>query len=66
MNGKKGGAKYNYSNSLINVLAAIHAYLFPCRRIDGFLRVFAEHIYILKTKEGEDKGRRTADHTTVW
>jgi len=59
MNEKKEGAKYHYPNSLMNMLAAIHAYLLPYRQIEGFLRVFAEHIDVFKR-------RRTADYTTVW
>jgi hypothetical protein len=58
LNEKKEGAKYSYPNSLMNMLAAIHAYLLPYRQIEGFLRVFAEHIDVFK--------RRTADYTTVW
>jgi hypothetical protein len=42
----------------MNMLAAIHVYLLPYRRIEGFLRVFAEHVDVFK--------RRLADYTTVW
>jgi Transposase DDE domain. len=56
---EKGRGKVSfYPNSLMNMLAAIHAYLLPYRQIEGFLRVFAEHIDAFK--------RRTADYTTVW
>jgi hypothetical protein len=58
LNEKKEGAKYRYPNSLMNMLAAIHVYLLPYRQIEGFLRVFAEHIDVFK--------RRLADYTTVW
>jgi hypothetical protein len=58
LNEKKEGAKYRYPNSLMNMLAAIHVYLLPYRRIEGFLRVFAEHVDVFK--------RRLADYTTVW
>jgi hypothetical protein len=48
LNEKKEGAKYLYPNSLMNMLAAIHVYLLPYRQIEGFLRVFAEHIDMAK------------------
>ena len=60
LNEKKEGAKYLSLSKLINEYAriAIHAYLLPYRQIEGFLRVFAEHIDVFK--------RRLADYTTVW
>ena len=58
LNEKKEGPKYHYPNSLMNMLGAIHACLLPYRQIEGFLRVFAEHIDVFK--------RRAADYTTVW
>jgi DDE family transposase len=59
MNKGKEGAKYLYPNSLILLLAAIHAYLLPYRQLEGFLRVMTTHIKELKEDE-------VPDYTTVW
>jgi len=55
---EKGRSKVSLSK-LINEYARSHPlYLLPYRQIEGFLRVFAEHIDVFK--------RRLADYTTVW
>lgn len=59
MNKGKKGAKYLYPNSLILLLATIHAYLLPYRQLEGFLRVMTTHIKELKEDE-------VPDYITVW
>lgn len=58
MNKGKEGAKYLYPNSLILLLATIHAYLLPYRQLEGFLKVMSTHIKELKEE--------VPDYTTVW
>lgn len=58
MNKGKEGASYCYPSSLILLLATVHAYLLPCRQLEGFLRVMSVHI----------KGLHeiVPDFTTIW
>ena len=58
MNKGKKGAKYLYPNSLILLLATIHAYLLPYRQLEGFLKVMSAHIKELKEE--------VPDYTTMW
>jgi hypothetical protein len=58
MNKGKEGAKYLYPNSLILLLATIHAYLLAYRQLEGFLKVMSAHIKELKEE--------VPDYTTVW
>ena len=58
MNKGKEGAKYLYPNSLILLLATIHAYLLPYRQLEGFLKVMSTLIKELKEE--------VPDYTTVW
>src|SRR6476619_3404954 len=44
MNKAKEGANYRYPNSLILLLATVHAYLLPYRQLEGFLRMMSMHI----------------------
>ena len=44
MNKGKEGANYRYPNSLILLLATVHAYLLPYRQLEGFLRMMSEHM----------------------
>ena len=53
----KEGARYRYPDCLMSMLAAIHVYLLPYRQLEGFVRVFAEHVKLLKG---------TPDYTSVW
>lgn len=57
MNEGKEGAKYHYPNSLISLLATVHAYLLPYRQLEGFLRIMSEHVERLK---------EVPDYTTMW
>src|SRR5712691_8368529 len=57
MNEEKEGARYRYPSSLMSMLAAIHVYLLPYRQLEGFVRVFAEHVELLKG---------IPDYTTIW
>ena len=50
LNEKKEGPKYHYPNSLMNMLAAIHAYLQCQRQVERSLREFAGHIDVFKEK----------------
>lgn len=52
----KEGARYRYPSSLMSMLAAIHAYLLPYRELEGFVKIFAEHV----------EGLRVPDYTTMW
>jgi hypothetical protein len=58
MNQGKEGARYLYPNSFLSMLAAIHVYLLPYRQLEGFVRMFSEHI-------GELRGK-IPDFTTIW
>ena len=53
----KEGARYRYPNSLMSMLAAIHVYLLPYRQLEGFVRVFAEHVELFKG---------VPDYSTIW
>jgi hypothetical protein len=53
----KEGAKYVFPSSLMSMLAAIHVYLLPYRQLEGFVRVFAENVKVLK---------EVPDYTTIW
>ncbi len=56
MNEEKEGARYRYPASLMSMLAAIHVYLLPYRELEGFVRMFSEHV----------EGLRVPDYTTMW
>lgn len=58
MNKGKEGPHYQYPNSLISLLATVHAYLLPYRQLEGFLRVMSLHIKKLKEV--------VPDFTTIW
>lgn len=58
MNHEKEGARYLYPNSFLSMLAAIHAYLLPYRQLEGFVRLFSEHVEALRGK--------VPDFTTIW
>ena len=53
----KEGAEYRYPDSLMNMLAALHMYLLPYRQLEGFVRIFAENVKLL---------RGVPDYTTIW
>jgi len=54
----KEGARYRYPACLMSMLAAIHVYLLPYRQLEGFVRVFAEHVEAVKGV--------IPDYTTIW
>jgi len=56
MNEEKEGARYRYPDSLMSMLAAIHAYLLPYRELEGFVRMFSGHV----------EGLKVPDYTTMW
>lgn len=58
MNKGKEGPHYRYPNSLILLLATVHAYLLPYRQLEGFLRMMSIHIKKLKEV--------VPDFTTIW
>ena len=58
MNKGKDGPHYRYPNSLILLLATVHAYLLPYRQLEGFLRIMSEHIKRLQ--------KIVPDFTTIW
>ena len=58
MNKGKEGANYRYPNSLILLLATVHAYLLPYRQLEGFLRIMSVHIKRLQ--------EIVPDFTTIW
>lgn len=54
----KEGARYRYPACLMSMLAAIHVYLLPYRQLEGFVRIFAEHVEVMNEKR--------PDYTTIW
>src|SRR5438132_12366300 len=56
MNEEKEGARYRYPGSLMSMLAAIHVYLLPYRELEGFVRMFSEHV----------GGLSVSVYTTMW
>ena len=58
MNKGKEGANYRYPNSLILLLATVHAYLLPYRQLEGFLRMMSVRIKRLH--------EIVPDFTTIW
>ena len=54
----KEGARYRYPSCLMSMLAAIHVYLLPYRQLEGFARVFAEHVEALNGA--------VPDYSTIW
>jgi hypothetical protein len=54
----KEGARFRYPSCLMSMLAAIHVYLLPYRQLEGFVRVFAEHVDAMKGV--------VPDYSTVW
>jgi Transposase DDE domain len=54
----KEGPHYRYPNSLISLLATVHAYLLPYRQLEGFLRMMSIHIKKLR--------ETVPDFTTIW
>ena len=58
MNEGKEGPHYRYPNSLISLLATVHAYLLPYRQLEGFLRMMSVHIKRLRDI--------VPDFTTIW
>ena len=54
----KEGARYRYPNCLMSMLAAIHVYLLPYRQLEGFVRVFAEHVDAVRGA--------VPDYSTIW
>lgn len=56
MNEGKEGARFRYPESLIKLLAVIHAYLLPFRQLEGFTKALTGHI----------GGLKTPDYTTMW
>ena len=58
MNKGKEGPHFRYPNSLISLLASVHAYLLPYRHLEGFLRMMSVHIKKLKEV--------VPDFTTIW
>ncbi len=58
MNKGKEGPHFRYPNSLISLLPIVHAYLFPYRQIEGFLRIMLIHIKKLR--------ETVSDFTTIW
>jgi len=44
MNEGKEGKPFDYPESLIRLLAIVHAYLLPYRQLEGFTRAFMKHV----------------------
>ena len=57
-NERKEGARYLYPSCLMSMLAAIHVYLLPYRQLEGFVRIFAEHVDAVRGA--------VPDYTTIW
>ena len=58
INEGKEGPHYRYPNSLISLLATVHAYLLPYRQLEGFLQMISVHIKRLR--------EIGPDFTTIW
>lgn len=58
MNKGKECPHFRYPNSLISLLAIVHAYLLPYRQLEGFLRMMSIHIKKLQ--------ETVPDFTTIW
>src|SRR5712692_2092887 len=58
MNEEKEGARYRYPSSLMSMLAAIHVYLLPYRELEGFVRMFSEHVEGLRVPDYAKKRER--------
>ncbi len=56
MNTGKKGARYRYPESLIKLLAIVHAYVLPYRQLKGFMRGLSQHV----------DGLEAPDYTTIW
>jgi hypothetical protein len=54
----KEGARFRYPSCLMSMLAAIHVYLLPYRQLEGFARVFAEHVDAIRGA--------VPDYSTIW
>src|SRR3990170_1839993 len=56
MNERKEGARYRYPESLVKLLAAVHAYVLPYGQLEGFMRALSQHV----------EGLKAPDYTTIW
>ena len=56
MNERKEGARYRYPESLVKLLAIVHAYVLPYRQLEGFMRALSQHV----------DGLKAPDYTTIW
>src|SRR5208283_1255729 len=56
MNDGKEGGRYRYHESLIKILAVVHAYVLPYRQLEGFMRGLSQHV----------DGLKAPDYTTIW
>lgn len=51
MNEGKEGKPFDYPDSLITLLAVVHAYLLPYRQLEGFTRALVKHVDGLKAPD---------------
>ena len=56
MNEGKEGARFRYPESLVKLLAVIHAYLLPFRQLEGFTKALTNHV----------DGLKPPDYTSIW
>lgn len=60
MNEGKEGARYEYPDSFVRLLAFIHVYLrLPYRQLEGFVRMLATHVNGLRTPDYSSMAWRT-------
>jgi hypothetical protein len=60
MNEGKEGARYEYPDSFLRLLAFIHVYLrLPYRQLEGFVRMLARHVNALRTPDYSSMAWRT-------
>jgi hypothetical protein len=56
MNDGKEGGRYCYPESLVKLLAVVHAYVLPYRQLEGFMQALSQHV----------DGLKAPDYTTIW
>jgi Transposase DDE domain len=56
MNDGKEGGRYQYPESLVKLLAVVHAYVLPYRQLEGFMRGLSQYV----------DGLKAPDYTTIW
>jgi len=51
MNEGKEGARHRYPKSFIKLIAVVHVYVLPYRRLESIIRALSQHVYMLKAPD---------------